>query len=532
MPAATDTLWTSRCGPERKSVPEVSASFNFVECDREGTIKLRELTAEIEQAVITGDPDTEIEQVEYDSRLIKNRALFVAIKGYQHDGYDFVAQAIEKGAIAVLGEREECESIEHHVSVPNARIALAQVAAAFYGHPGRKIKACGVTGTNGKTTTCHLIRNILQARNKTTGLISSQIYDTGRERFDSVRTTPESLDIQRLLFLMKKNWCVNAVIEVSSHALTLHRVDEINFRVAVYTNLTRDHLDFHDSMDEYLEAKAKLIERLDGPLSYAVINLDVPEFRQLLGRLKSSHIGYSLEDDSADVYCANYELEPDRTNFDLVTPMGMRTITLQLPGRFNLINAVAAASGGLASGVDIDNVVRGLERSQPIPGRFNYIDSGQPFAVYVDFAHTSDAIQRLCESARELSEGGKLYIMFGCGGDRDKGKRPLMGKAATTNADFAVLTSDNPRSEDPNAIIEEVKAGIESDNYEVVPDRKEAIKTILSRAKSGDIVLLAGKGAEPYQEIQGERTPFSDIETARQTLAELGYSPQASTEEQ
>jgi UDP-N-acetylmuramoyl-L-alanyl-D-glutamate--2,6-diaminopimelate ligase len=405
------------------------------------------------------------------------------------------------------------------------------VAAAFYGYPGRKIKSCGVTGTNGKTTTCHLIRNILQARNKSTGLISSQIYDTGRERFAAVRTTPESLDIQRLLFLMKKNWCVNAVIEVSSHALTLHRVDEINFRVAVYTNITRDHLDFHDSMEDYLEAKARLLDYLDGPLSYAVINLDVPEFRPLLGRLKSSHIGYSLEDTTADVYCANYELKPDQTNFDLVTPMGTRTVTLQLPGRFNLINAIAAASGGLASGVDIDNVVNGLERSQPIPGRFNYIDSGQPFAVYVDYAHTPDAIERLCESARELSESGRLHILFGCGGDRDRGKRPMMGKAATTSADFAVLTSDNPRSEDPQAIINEVTAGIDKSNYEVVPDRAEAIRTILARAKDGDIVLLAGKGAEPYQEINGERLPFSDIDTARQALAELGYSPQTSAEE-
>ncbi|MBU0983431.1 MAG: UDP-N-acetylmuramoyl-L-alanyl-D-glutamate--2,6-diaminopimelate ligase, partial [candidate division Zixibacteria bacterium] len=389
---------------------------------------------------------------------------------------------------------------------------------------------CGVTGTNGKTTVCHLIKLMLEARNKTAGLVTSRIYDTGKQVFKAERTTPESLDMQRLLYLMKANFCVNAVIEVSSHALELHRVDNIDFRTAVYTNLTRDHLDFHGTMENYLAAKAKLADRLTGDLSYAVINLDVPEFRPLFGDLMCSYIGYSLKDPQADVRCGDYELTPEGTTFDLITPMGTETVRFALPGRFNLQNALAAAAGGLACGVDLDAVVKGLEAATPVDGRLNAITCGQPFAVYVDFAHTPDAITRLCETVRELTDG-RLLILFGCGGDRDKGKRPLMGTAATENSDFAIVTSDNPRSEDPLAIIEDVKPGLVGENYQILPDRKEAIAAILKRAGAGDVVLLAGKGAENYQEVNGIREPFSDFDEARTVLAELGYGATESDEE-
>ncbi|RKX25047.1 MAG: UDP-N-acetylmuramoyl-L-alanyl-D-glutamate--2,6-diaminopimelate ligase, partial [Candidatus Zixiibacteriota bacterium] len=439
-------------------------------------------------------------------------------------------QAAARGAVAVMGEREECNHIPTHIRVPDIRKAMAYAAAVFYGYPGKRIKACGVTGTNGKTTVCYLIKRILEKRNKTTGLVCSTIYDTGKETFPAERTTPESLDLQRLLFLMKKNYCVNAVIEVSSHALALNRVDQINFRVAVYTNISRDHLDFHGSMDEYLKTKALLMEKLEGPLSYAVINLDVPEFRQFFGDFSSSYISYSLEDSNADVYCADYEIKPDGTVFDIVTPMGTKTVSFPLPGRFNLINALAAAAAGLASGVDLDNVIAGLEDAYPVPGRFIPVVHGQPFGILVDFAHTPDAIERLCQSARELTKG-RLLILFGCGGDRDKGKRPLMGKAATSGADFAVVTSDNPRSEDPLSIIEDIKPGLQGNNYEICPDRQEAIRLILEKAQSDDMVLLAGKGSENYQEIMGKRTPFDDAAEARVVLSGMGFEPGGKTEE-
>ena len=429
-----------------------------------------------------------------------------------------------------MGERESCPGAANHVAVKNIREAMAEVAARFYGYPGLKIKTVGVTGTNGKTTTCFMLKKILEARDKIVGLVTSLEYDTGRDIFPAERTTPESLDLQRLLFLMKNNYCVNAVIEVSSHALALHRVDNIKFTVAVFTNLTRDHLDFHKDMDEYLKTKAQLLEKLAGPMSYAVINLDVPEFRPLFGELASAYISYSLENSQADVYCGNYDLESGGTIFDLVTPMGTRTVNLGLPGRFNLMNALAAASGGLAAGVDIDNVVSGLEAVQPLPGRFNHLDFGQPFALYIDYAHTPDAITRLCEAARELNPG-KLLLLFGCGGDRDRGKRPMMGKAAMDSADFVVVTSDNPRGEDPRAIIEDIKPSLTGDNYKILPDRKEAIEYLLKQAVAGDLVLLAGKGAENYQEINGVRHPFSDRQTAAEILAEMGYNQSTTDEE-
>lgn len=484
----------------------------------------------METKQLKGNEDVEIENLEYDSRLVNQNGLFFAVNGFKFDGYDFVQDAVKNGAIAVIGERESCDDVENHVSVPNIRKAMADVSSTFYGHPGMNIKACGVTGTNGKTTTCFLIKSILEARNKKVGLITSFLYDTGSEKFGAERTTPDSLDLQRLLFLMRKNYCVNAVIEVSSHALELHRVDNINFRVAVYTNITRDHLDYHKTMDAYLAAKAKLITKLDGPLSYAVINLDVPEFRQLFGDFESSYMTYSLSDTEADVYTTSYEIKPEGTIFDLFTPMGNRTINLKLPGKFNLMNAIAAATGGIASGADIDSVVAGLENAKPVPGRFNYVNQGQPFAVYIDYAHTPDALERLIQSVREINKG-RILTLFGCGGDRDKGKRELMGQVVTLNSDYAVVTSDNPRSEEPEAIIEDIKPGLVGENYEVCIDREEAIKNIISKAKDGDAVLLAGKGAENYQEIKGLRLPFSDMDVALKILAELGYTGSKESQE-
>jgi len=493
------------------------------------TIRLEELTSHVDGAEITGDPTLTIDNVEYDSRLVKPNGLFFAVKGFTADGYDYVPQAVENGAVAVMGERESFDGIGTHVTVPDVRAAMAKVSAAFYGFPGRQIKACGITGTNGKTTTAFLLRTILQARQKQTGLITSHLYDTGGETFPAERTTPESLDVQRLLYLMKKNRCVNVVMEVSSHALALKRVEEINFRVAIYTNLTRDHLDFHGTMDEYLAAKALLLEKVEGDLSYAVINLDVPEFRTLFGNLNSSHLSYAIANEKADVRVGDFDLKPEATTFDLITPMGDRTVTIKLPGRFNLTNALAAAAGGLACGIDLDSVVTGLESAAPVPGRFTVLSQGQPFAVYIDYAHTPDAIARLCESVRELCEG-KLLLLFGCGGDRDKGKRPLMGEAAMNSADFAMVTSDNPRSEDPVAIIEDVKPSLDANRSDVEVDRKVAIEKILARAKPGDAVLLAGKGAETYQEIAGVRTPFSDRDTAAAALTKMGYTGQSQEE--
>jgi len=283
-------------------------------------------------------------------------------------------------------------------------------------------------------------------------------------------------------------------------------------------------------MEEYCEAKKLLIKKLDGAFSYAVINHDVPEFRSLIGDFGTSYLLFSLSDKTADIYCSDYSFEPTGTIFELVTPMGTRSVKFPLVGRFNLMNAVAAASAGLASGADLDCVIRGLEQAKPIPGRLETVNCGQPFSVLLDFAHTPDAIGRLCESAREITKE-KMFILFGCGGDRDSGKRPLMGAAASQGADYAVITSDNPRSEDPDAIIKEIKPGMKTDKFRVVPDRKDAIEAILEMAHEGDVVLLAGKGSETYQEIKGVRHPFSDREEAAKTLARMGYTKTTVDEE-
>ncbi|MEW5993747.1 MAG: UDP-N-acetylmuramoyl-L-alanyl-D-glutamate--2,6-diaminopimelate ligase [Candidatus Zixiibacteriota bacterium] len=477
---------------------------------------------DLPQAAPTGDLDVEIDALEHDSRLVRPNTLFFAVAGFQHDGYDFVSEAKANGAVAVMGERGHCGDIATHVQVTDVRRAMAAISARFYHCPSSRLNVTGVTGTNGKTTVCHLIRSILQTAGRPTGLITSLVYDTGRETFPAERTTPESLDLQRLLYLMTQHDCTDAVMEVSSHALELKRVDHTNFLVAVFTNLTRDHLDFHKTMDAYLQAKTLLLDKLDDEAGCAVINLDVPEFRGFFGREHLSYVTYSASDRSAHVHCPSVHLRSDHTTFDLATPIGNETVTMHLPGRYNLVNALAAAAAGMALGVDLDAIVSGLENAEPVPGRFNVVNVGQPFTIIVDYAHTPDAITRLCQSAREISKG-RLLLLFGCGGNRDRGKRPLMGEAAVMNSDLAILTSDNPRDENPEAIIKDAEAGMSGGNYRVHLDRREAIRALLKEAKAGDIVILAGKGAEKYQEIKGVRHPFDDNGEAQAALSELGF---------
>ncbi len=478
---------------------------------------------------MTGNAEVKIESIEYDSRRVTRDSLFVAIRGMKFDGYDFADQAIRNGAVAVLGESKECSLPQAHVSVPNARKAMADVAARFYGYPGTKLNLFGVTGTNGKTTTCFLIRDILEAAGSSTGLVTSSVYDTGREIIQATRTTPESLDLQRLLFQINKNSCDSAVIEVSSHSLVMHRVDNVSFKTVLFTNLTRDHLDFHKSMEEYLKAKAQILTHLADNDSTAVVNIDVPEFVSLMNLDDIKFVTYSINNPEADIYCTSYSIEPSSTKFDLMTPTGMYKVELKIPGRFNLVNAVAAAAACHSAGIADEDIVKGLENAAPVPGRLSYIDQGQPFAVYVDFAHTPDALERVCEAVREISKG-RLLLLFGCGGDRDKGKRSMMGQVARNSADFICLTSDNPRSEDPIMIIEDIKSGLLNADVVIEPERKRAIFEILNKAQAGDVVLLAGKGAEKYQEIDGEFIPFDEIDLVQQALANLGYSETSEVE--
>jgi len=491
--------------------------------ERRCHIKLIELIRALDVFDAVGGMEIEITGLECHSGLVERGAVFVAIPGFKRDGVEFAAEAVARGAVAVVAERPNVTGLSCvWVTTPDARKALSDLAAKFYGYPGKQLKVLGVTGTNGKTTSAFLLRRILQERGKRVGLISSILYDTCGDSFPAERTTPESLDIQRLLFLMRANGCNNVVMEVSSHALALKRVDNVEFRVGLFTNLTRDHLDFHGDMKAYLAAKAILLEKLDGLTKYAVINLDEPYFRELFGCLKSAYLTFSLANPTADVFTTGYDLRFDGTYFDLVTPLGSQTVRMKLCGRFNLMNALGAIAGGLASGVDLDAVVAGVEAMDPVPGRFQRVDCGQKFAVVIDYAHTPDAIARVIETARGLTDG-KIYAVFGCGGDRDRGKRPLMGAAATENADFAIVTTDNPRSEEPLAIIDEIKPGLTAGKYQIQPDRRLAIREVFRRAQAGDVALLLGKGAEEYEEVAGVKKHYSEIDEAHSALHEMGY---------
>jgi UDP-N-acetylmuramoyl-L-alanyl-D-glutamate--2,6-diaminopimelate ligase len=483
---------------------------------------LRDAAEAVPGAVIIGDEEIEVRSMEYHSGLIKPDSLFVAITGFEHDGNDWVDEAIRRGAVAVVTEKQATRPVPQ-VIVKDARAALADLAAKFYAYSGAGIEIFAVTGTNGKTTSCFLIKNILQAKGSRAGLITSLVYDTGRDQIPASRTTPESLDVFRMLYLMKKNECAGAVIEVSSHALVLQRVKNLDVKVALFTNISRDHLDFHTDMEDYLNAKTRLLDMVADPGKWAVINFDCPEFRPFLDRARCSTMTYSLEDSVADIYLKNYSLRPDGSDLELVTPEGTRSVNFKLTGKYNLYNGLAAGAAAMASGIELDTIVTGLESSTVISGRLERIESKAPFTIFVDYAHTPDALRRTVETLKEIG-AGRVLTLFGCGGDRDRGKRPLMGEAVTAISDHAVLTSDNPRSENPQQILNDVKPGFASGaTVDVIEDRREAIGHILSLAGKGDIVLLAGKGAEDYQEINGVRYPFSDREIAVENLKKLGY---------
>jgi len=484
-------------------------------------MKLKELMKFVEDSRLVGDGNVEVTGIDYDSRRIKAGMLFVAVSGFKMNGNDFIADAVNNGAVAILTDEDNEMNIPRIV-VPSIRNAMADVAAGFYGKPGEGMIFIGVTGTNGKSTSVYLIQEILRASGKKVGALNSLTYDTGDNKYKAERTTPESPDLQKYFYEMKNAGCSHAVVEVSSHALVLKRVENINFQVGLYTNFSRDHLDFHKTMDDYLKAKKLLLEKLRDPDKYIVLNADVKEYASFVGDVHCNLITYSAKNSLADVYIKDVSLYPDKSDFTLVTPYGTGRVSIRLPGRYHLSNAVGAAAAGIGLNIDIDTIIHGLEKATPVPGRFQPIDMGQPFSIIIDYAHTPDAIERLCQSAREIARG-PLKIMFGCGGDRDRGKRSLMGQAASSNADFSVITSDNPRTEDPLKITEDIIPGMVNKNFVVIPDRREAIEHIIGRAEKNDMLLFAGKGAENYQEIGTKRYPFEEREEIIRVLESRGY---------
>ena len=460
--------------------------------------------------------ELEISDLAYDNRTVSPGTLFFCVPGFTRDGHDFAPDAVARGAAALVVERELDLDVPQ-VKVESVRAAMASVAARFYSDPTATLTTAGVTGTNGKTTTAFLVRELLEADGRQTGLLGTVKSVVGGEEREVQRTTPEAIDLQRGFAEMLSAGDKACVMEVSSHALELHRADAIHFGVAIFTNLTQDHLDFHPTMEDYFRAKSRLFTDL-AP-AHAVINVDDPYGARLAAQLGGA-VTFGLGSE-ADYRARTVETGLGGSTFLLETPDGEIELRSPLTGRFNVSNVLGAFAAARCLGVPAAVAAEAIASAGQVPGRFQTVDEGQDFAVLVDYAHTPDSLENVLSAARGVTRG-RLSVVFGCGGDRDRGKRPLMGEIAVRLADQVMVTSDNPRSEDPAAIIDEILAGTGPDvEHEV--DRRVAIRRVIEAAEAGDVVVIAGKGHEQGQEFKdGHKLPFDDVTVAREALAELG----------
>lgn len=471
-----------------------------------------------------GNMETEVKGIAYDSRQVRPGYVFVAVEGFSTDGHRFINQALGAGAVAVVMQKEvSLPSDVAYVRVADSRLALAHLSARFYGYPCQKLKIIGVTGTNGKTTTTHLLMAIYKKAGEKVGLIGTIANWIGERRLPVTHTTPESLDLQRLLAEMVAEGVTTVVMEVSSHALALNRVAGCAFNCGVFTNITQDHLDFHKDMEDYLAAKAKLFRELGagGKAALAVINADDPRSGKIKAACRVPVYTYGLSQ-QAEVRAEDIKVTPRGVSFTALTPWGKARVNLKLTGHFNVYNALAALTASVADGVPLQLAVQALEGVEGVRGRFELVDCGQDFSVIVDYAHTPDGLENVLHTARQITSG-RLICLFGCGGDRDRAKRPLMGEIAARLSDLPIITSDNPRTEDPLQIIAQIEEGVKRVrlDYLVVPDRREAIRLAIKEARAGDTVLIAGKGHEDYQIIGTTKYPFDDREEVIKALNEV-----------
>jgi UDP-N-acetylmuramoyl-L-alanyl-D-glutamate--2,6-diaminopimelate ligase len=503
-------------------------------------MKLAELLEGVVGATVRGDPATEIRGLAYHTRDVADGTLFFCVPGLKFDGHAFAARAAAAGAAALVCERDTGAELPQ-VIVPSVRRAMALIAARWYGRPSRELAVVGVTGTNGKTTTAHLVAGIFAAAGRPAGLLGTVVNRIGGQDNPVLLTTAESLDLQRMFREMVAAGDRACALEISSHALAQERAAGIDFDAVAFTNLTRDHLDFHRDLDDYYAAKRKLFLPGEGRngAAAAVVNVADEYGRRLAGECRSAYgdglwtfavaaePGSSGKPDAppADAVAHDLELNADASSFVLSVPrLGVEErVTLLLAARFNVENALAAATVALALGLPVAAVLRGLAVTEGVPGRFQAVRTGQPFSVIVDYSHTPDSLENALRAARSVTSGHVL-VVFGCGGDRDRGKRPLMGEIGARLADRAFVTSDNPRSEGPLDIIDEIVAGVPTARSVLVtvePDRRAAIRLALIEARAGDTVLIAGKGHEQGQIIGDRRIPFDDCAAAAELLAEL-----------
>ena len=486
-------------------------------------MKLETLIRVLRPLAVQGDLQRDIESLAYDSRQVRPGALFVALPGQRCDGCDFIQDALRRGAVAVVGESVPAAGSTPLIRVADARRALAELACAFYGSASSKLFLVGVTGTNGKSTVAFMIRDLLRAAGLTPGLIGTIRYEIGERSIPAGRTTPEAPDLQAMLDQMHRAGCRSAVMEVSSHGLDQKRVWGIDFDVGVFTNLTQDHLDYHQTMQRYYAAKAELFKELGQAekRADAVINLDDPWGMHLTqsGVIRVALTTFGLHP-QAQVRAENLTLNQAGSSFEAVTPWGSARMKLALLGRFNVSNALAATAVGGLVGLAPRQIAEVLAELSVVPGRLERIPNDRDVNVFVDYAHTPDALSNTLRTLREFTPG-RLILVFGCGGNRDRGKRPLMGAVAAALADITILTSDNPRQEDPAQILAEITPGFgDIGRYEIEDNREEAIRKALSRARAFDTVLIAGKGHETFQEIGNTSLPFDDRDVVRRLLNE------------
>lgn len=457
----------------------------------------------------------EISGMHYDSRKIEKGYLFFAISGYQSDGNKFAGQALANGASVIVSESNKISDDVTWIKVANCRRVMALMSAAFLDRPADKLDMIAVTGTAGKTTTTYMLRSIMEAAGRKTGLLGTINYWILDRKFSAPNTTPESLDLQNLLGRMVSAGADTAIMEASSHGIELDRVAGINFSTAVFTNFSQDHLDFHGDMENYLKSKLKLFHNLWGGAT-AVINLDDPAAGRVREAVKTKTLTFGI-DNQADIMADNIISTSQGSNLRLKTSDRSVEIKLAIAGRHNIYNALAAAAAALTRGISLEEIKAGLENIGSVAGRFEPVSLGQDFSVIVDYAHTPEELEHLLNAARELKPQ-RIITVFGCGGNRDRSKRPLMGKAVSGNSDIVVVTSDNPRTENPDQIIDDILPGLAGRKYILLPDRKEAIYKSIELAQKGDMVIIAGKGHEDYQILGTVKVHFDDREIAGEAL--------------
>jgi len=489
------------------------------------TMKLKEILKGVDIIYDSPFRDTDIAGITNNSKQAKDKFLFVAIAGTKFDGRDFIEEAINRGARTIIyasGHLDEHILRKKGITFIRARDiyrSVAVIADNFYHHPSSRVKVVGITGTNGKTTTTYLIENILKKAGFKSGVIGTINYRFGQRLIPATNTTPGPIQLQELLHNMEMEGVNYAVMEVSSHGLEQRRVEGIDFRVGVFTNVTMDHLDYHKTFENYFHAKSMLFKGLSSS-SWAIINIDDSYGKQLLLHTEAKTITYAI-DNTADVEARDISGEIDGSRFTVVAPYGRFETNTPLIGRHNIYNILAAVSYGVSQNIALDLIRQGIEELSFVPGRLERIDVGQPFKVFVDYAHTDDALKNVLLSLRPLCRG-KIIVVFGCGGDRYRDKRPLMGKIASDLADYVVLTTDNPRSEEPEAIIKDIEEGFPKEfaNYRVILDRYAAIKEAICLAEDDDVVIIAGKGHETYQIFKNTTMPFDDRIVAKEVLLE------------